>query len=196
LKAGGNYALNDSSDLISYYGGFEHSFSERTGIDVKLGGNTVDRDNGTSKSGFFASASMTHSVSERLGITGYARYGLDDTFVGLPLDIGNALFSSRTNLRLGLKANYKVSERVGLYGGASIVRSEYHDGIGVNSAGVAGTVDDAETFLYNINIGLKYGFNDNLSAVLNYNHTGSTSDDSSAYEYDRNRYSAGLEYKF
>ncbi len=197
LKAGGNYGLGENSDNISYYGGFEHSFSDRTGIDVVVGGNTVDRDNGYSKSGFYGSATMTHAASDRLSLSGYARYGLDDTFVSLFLDDYNAaaVFSARTNLRLGFKADYKVSERIGFYGGVSIVNSEYHDGAAQNSTGI-GSVDDASTFIYNVNAGLKYGFNDNLSAVLNYNHTGSMSDDSSPYEYDRNRYSAGLEYKF
>ncbi len=200
LKGGHVFGLNDSSDSHRFFGGFEHSFSERTGIDVEVGANTLDRDNGYSSDGFFASVSVSHLASETLSYRAYARYDTNDLFTSVPLSISapdangrrtiaRARFQARRNLRLGGSFSYQFSENLGLFGGLSVVNTTYIDD-------QAGAVDNSSSLIFNVNAGISYKLTENLSGVLNYNHTQSISDDLPLYEYDRNRFSLGLEYAF
>jgi len=197
LKAGHNTAFNDTTSTTSnsYFGGIEHSFSERAGFDIEVGGSSVGDD-----SGLYVNSNLRYAVSDRLNLTAYFRFNTDDILVNnlptgnsVPTDLAD--FESRDSLSTGLRANYNVNRSLVLHGGFDIQNIDYNDrsdsGFGPIAQG-----GDFDTTLYHINAGLSYSFSEKLSAVFNYNYTTSEADDSIFFEYDRNRYSVGLTYRF
>ena len=186
LKGAYTFGLRPDTDTNShrYVVGFEHSLSERTGVDFSIGGNTLVRDNGFDRTTVFVNGAVSHTASDRLNFRGYVRYGLDDIFTNL----GDDIFEARETLRLGLNFNYTLNRKVSYNGGISAVSTNYIESTTNGS--------DQNTWLYNINLGMRYSLSDNLTATFNYNFTQSLSDDIDVFEYKRNRYSVGLEYAF
>ncbi len=186
LKGAYTFGLRPDTDtnFHRYEVGFEHSLSERTGIDFTIGGNTIDRDNGFNRTALFVNGAVSHTASDRLNFRGYVRYGIDDIF----LNLGNDTFQARETLRLGLNFNYTLNQKVSYHGGISVISTDYIESTTNGS--------DQNTWLYNINLGMSYSLSSKLSATLNYNFTQSLSDDIAGFEYKRNRYSLGLQYAF
>ncbi len=196
------YRINENSDMHTYSVGMEHSFTERTGFGAKVGAQSISPDSGESSTSPYVHASLNHKVNQQFSVSGYVNYGLDDNFTSLLYSIDDdgsrnyARYSSRKNLRIGMRANYIVSERMELFGGVAIVNSDYQDLQSVSSSLTGMGIDDSSAMIYNLNIGFRYGLTNTLSIVGSYNYSKSSSDEADPYDYSRNRYSLGVEAAF
>jgi len=205
LKAGQNIRFNENSKHYSASVGLEHSFSERTGLNFKIGAGGLRADSGYSTNSLYLETSVTHQSSEKLSFNGYAKYGVDDNFTQIattPINVpgtfigfDTATFQAKKSLRAGLSANYAFSPKLSLYSGLSVVHTTYIDQNGTTNI-LGQSYSDIGALIFNINAGIKFGITDTSSAVFNMNHTTSSSDEAVGFDYSRNRYSLGVESLF
>lgn len=205
LTASYNFVDGENSDGHVISGGIEHTVSDRTGFSLRGGVSSYDYDGGGSRTAPYVNASLRHRVNEQLSLTGYINYNQDDHLNTIatacdPANLGGLLytrFESRESLRLGLRANYTLSEKVSLFGGVSLVSSEYENGSILTAAGGdPNGPSDASALIYNLNAGFRYGITNNVSLVGSYNFSDSSSDEAQPFEYTRNRYSLGVQATF
>ena len=96
-------------------------------------------------------------------------------------------------LRVGFNANYELTPRITLFGGADLIRSTFRDGRRLTPP--FGSVADANETLYNLAAGASVKITDMLTGTVTYNHTDSTSDLPNR-QFGRNRISVGVSAEF
>ena len=103
-----------------------------------------------------------------------------------------AEYSDKLTLRVGVSADYQVSQALSIYGGVDVISASFDDGNQVSGVGNPG---DADETLVNAYIGAGLRFTENLTGNITYNYTNSDSDIPNR-DYDRNRISVGVEATF
>lgn len=168
--------------------GVEHRFSPNSVVALKGGVQLRDVDGGASSESPFVEAAFRSQVNEQLFVRAYARYGVED----YSTSFRGYTFDTQTVIRLGLTANYVVSQRLTLNAGATYISGEYADGR-TAPGGIA--LPDQDYDLINLQVGFSLKVNDGVSLYGSYNWTDSTSDLGSR-DYERNRANIGVRVDF
>jgi len=170
--------------------GLEHRFSPNTVGIIRAGAQVRSVDgssNGDSTNPSFEAALNT-KVNEQFSLRAYGRYSVED-YSRL---LNGVVYDDAMTLRLGVTANYQVSQALSLQGGVNYQFLNYDN----RQDGTAGSVDED---LFNAFVGfdLQVAENVYLNGTYNYESLGSDFDSgSSNREYDRNRYSLGVRATF
>jgi len=194
LTAGYRYGItnNDgSNDSSSHFitGGIEHRISPVSAIVLRGGVQIVDPDNGSSRAEPFVEGSFRSQLTQQLGVQAFLRYSSEEFNQRVVSSSGTSFFEENQTLRFGLRANYALNPKVSLFGGVSVIFTDYQDAITP-----VGAPDGDET-LVNLNIGASYQLTDNLYLTGSYNYT-DVSSDFDGREYDRNRVQLGVQATF
>ena len=198
-SANGNVSDATNQFLL---GGLEHRFNQRsTGI-LRVGAQIRDVENGRSSNSPYVEGSFRTAINSQLSLRSYVRYGVEDfqRNVAAPpviVVVGNnvflqsrsAVYANTDTLRLGVTADYSVSQDLVLSGGINYAALNYND---LQVGNLASSVDDE--FL-NVFVGVSLRVTDNVSVNARYNFEDLTSD-IGARGYDRNRFSLGASTQF
>lgn len=168
--------------------GTEYRFSPNSVIAVKAGMQMRDVDGGTDEDSPFFEGAIRTRVNSELSIRSFARYSVED--YGTSFD--GFTFDTNSTLRVGVSADYVISPQLTLQAGANVIMMDMEDGRNVPGPGA---VDDADTDLLNLYLGLSYKINDGLYVTGSYNWTDSDSDLQNR-SYERNRFAIGLRTEF
>ncbi len=165
--------------------GIEHRFSPNTVGILRAGAQfrSVDNSNSGSETSPNVEAALRSQVSEQLSLNSYVRYSGED----YSRQIGGNVYDNSNTLRVGVTADYRVSQALSLQGGINYQFLSYEDG------GVG--VSDVDEDLFNAYVGfdLRIAENVYLNGTYNFEDLGSDIDDR---EYDRNRFSLGVRATF
>jgi hypothetical protein len=186
-------AASDSTDQFFTIGA-NHNLTPTT-IIVAEGGvqfRDVDSANGDNSTNPYLSLTLRSRMNEQLTIGGFVRYAAEANDTVRPVAGVSSEFDSRLTLRVGLTADYQVSQRLSFFSGLDVINSSFEEGR--TTAGGA-SVGDQDELLVNANIGASLQFTDYLSGSISYNFTDSNSDFANS-EYERNRVSLGLRAEF
>lgn len=182
----------DSSDLYLLVGA-EHRLSENTILIANVGAQIreVDGAGGSDSTSPYMELTLRSQVNQQFTVSAFLRYGAEvyDTVVALPL---LTEYDQRLTLRIGTQANYQVSQKLSLFGGADIISTSFEDGRAV--AGGASQSDQDE-LLFNAYVGASLKITEYLDGTISYNFTHADSDIPNR-SYDRNRISVGLKAEF
>ena len=168
--------------------GAEHRFSPNSVIAVKAGVQMRDVDGGASEDSPFFEGAIRTRVNGQLSVRSFARYSIED--YGTSFD--GSTFDTNSTLRVGVSADYVISPQLTFQAGANVILMDMEDGRLVPGPGA---INDEETNLLNLYLGLSYKINDGLYVTGSYNWTESDSD-LPGRAYERNRYSIGLRTEF
>jgi len=197
-------ASGNVSDATNQFilGGLEHRFNQRSTGVLRVGAQIRDVENGRSSNSPYVEGSFRTAINSQLSLRSYVRYGVEDfqRNVAAPpviVVIGNdvflqsrsAVYANTDTLRLGLTADYSVSQDLVLSGGINYAALNYND---LQVGNLANSIDDE--FL-NVFVGLSLRVTDNVSVNARYNLEDLTSD-VDARGYDRNRFSIGASTRF
>lgn len=197
-QTNGDGLASDSTNQF-FLVGFEHRFSPNTVFVVSAGAQLreLDGSNSDSSTNPYVEMALNTQVNTQFSVGAFARYGAEDfdTVVNPkgfnPLYL--AEYGQRLTLRVGVSAQYQISEKLSLFSGLDLITSSYEDGRRVS--GPLLSAPDLDETLINAYVGASLKFTDNLFGTLTYNFTDSTSD-ASGRDYDRNRISVGLRAEF
>jgi|688.fasta_scaffold29976_5 hypothetical protein len=188
--------LASDSDDLYFLAGFEHRFSPSTILIGRAGVQYRDVDGGDSSTAPYVEAALNTRVNEQFSIRAFARYGIEayDTVQSVK-SIPGAIydFSERSTLRIGVSAEYALSEMVSIFGGVDYIPVTFDDGNLVSGAGPA-TVSGLDEDLINLYVGVSLKLTENLYTSLSYNYSDSSSD--LRQDYDRNRVNLGVRFEF
>lgn len=183
------------SDTSNQYilAGLEHRFSPQTSAIIRAGVQLRDVDGGKSSSSPYLEASLRTKVNQQLGIRAYARYGVEDysrslsngSIAGSPF----AVYSGSDTLRIGLTADYQVSQELSLTAGINYAMLTYED-ILPGFVGASSVDED----LLNAFVGFDLNLTESLVLNGRYNFEDLASD--AGRDYDRNRFSVGVSTSF
>jgi hypothetical protein len=188
--------LASDSDDLYFLAGFEHRFSPSTILIGRAGVQYRDVDGGDSSTAPYVEAALNTRVNEQFSIRAFARYGIEaydtvQSVKSIPAAIYD--FSERSTLRIGVSAEYALSEMVSIFGGVDYIPVTFDDGNLVSGAGPA-TVSGLDEDLINLYVGVSLKLTENLYTSLSYNYTDSSSD--LRQDYDRNRVNLGVRFEF
>jgi len=177
------------SDNHFILAGLEHRFSPNTSATIRAGAQIREVDGGSSSSDPFIEASFRSQVNSQLNVTGYARWGVEDfarsfSFPGQ----ATSVYSGSQTLRLGATANYQVSRPLSLIAGVNYVNVDYEDLISGPGP------DSFEEDLFNVFVGFDLDLGNGLNFNGRYNFE--TLDSDVDRDYDRNRFTLGLQKTF
>lgn len=194
----GDGAAADTTDHF-LLAGIEHRFSPNSIIIVRAGAQFHDVDGGEDSTSPFLELATSTRVNEQFTVRAFARYSLES--YDTTQSYGNALydFSERQTLRIGVSAEYAISQALSVFGGVDYIPSSFDEGRFVSWNGLGAVpqprVSGLDEDLINAYIGLSLKFTDNLSGSLTYNFTDSSSDLNNR-DYDRSRVSVGVRAEF
>jgi hypothetical protein len=188
--------LASDSDDLYFLAGFEHRFSPSTILIGRAGVQYRDVDGGDSSTAPYVEAALNTRVNEQFSIRAFARYGIEaydtvQSVKSIPAAIYD--FSERSTLRIGVSAEYALSEMVSIFGGVDYIPVTFDDGNLVSGAGPA-TVSGLDEDLINLYVGVSLKLTENLYTSLSYNYSDSSSD--LRQDYDRNRVNLGVRFEF
>lgn len=190
----GDGLAEDSTDQY-LLAGLEHRFSPNSIIIVKAGAQFRDVDGGDKSTNPFLELATSTRVNEQFSVRAFARYSVESYDSVQALGAGLYDFSERQTLRLGVSAEYALSQKLALFGGVDYIPSSYDEGNLKNAApGVPASVSGLDEDIFNTYIGLSIKFNECLTGTLTYNYTDASSDFTG--DYDRNRVSVGIRAEF
>lgn len=193
---------DDRGDVNSHsiLGGIERKLSATSALVVRAGAQITSPENGDSRTTPFVEATLKSQLSEQLGLRAFARYSQEEWNRGLRNQYGSGAdefeslqFGGSDTLRIGLKANYALSPRVSLFGGANLVVTQYEDL--ERAASTEYPDDDGSESILNLNTGASYQMTDNFFLTGSYNFTTSESD-FGGRDYERNRFQFGVQTTF
>lgn len=168
-----------NSDFTTHYAlaGIEKAWSERTNGSFRAGASFYKSSRKNDTAPYFEAA-LHHQTSDKTTLTAFTSYDFDGSELGS--------YGSRTSLRVGAEANYRMTKRLSLNGGMNYTHS--------NFAGSATTGDVSEHEL-SATAGIGYQLWDNVNLDATYSHTLLNSDDSNR-DYTRDRISLGINANF
>jgi len=173
--------------------GIEHRFSPNTVLTVNTGAQLREKDGigGNNSTNPYLEMALRTQVNQQFGVSAFVRYGSEDydTIVATPLP---SEYDDRLTLRVGVSANYQISEYLSLFAGLNVISTSYESG---RLANTVIPVDDASETLLNASIGASIKFTDHIYGTVTYNFTNSDSDIANR-NYDRNRISVGVSAQF
>lgn len=189
-----------SSDYTDHYllGGVEHRFSPNTILVARVGAQFHEADaiGGSDTTSPYFEATVRTQVNEQFSIRGFARYGVEAYDTVRTVGFGVYEFDDRQTFRLGVSAEYALSEMLSFFSGVDYIPATFDDGRLVGAFApsplVAGGLDED---VWNAYIGLSVKFTEMLYGTLSYNYTDSSSD-FIGQSYDRNRVNVGLRAEF
>jgi len=196
-----------ASDATDHYllAGIEHRFSPTTILIARAGTqfHQVDAVGSSDTTSPFFELNLSSQINSEFKVSAFLRYGLEnnDTVraVGFPGQLYE--FSSRGTLRVGVKADYAISQKLSILAGVDYIPASFKDGRKVADDGdpltpvAPATASGLSEDVINAYIGLSLKFTDTISGDLTYDFTESTSDllDNT---YNRNRVSVGIRAEF
>ncbi|MGE9267429.1 MAG: outer membrane beta-barrel protein [Verrucomicrobiales bacterium] len=163
--------------------GVEQRFSPQTVGVFRAGLQERDVDGGASNSNLYIEGALNTQVNESLSLNAFVRYGTED----YNRRIGAAIYDDSNTLRIGAKANYAVSPRLTLHGGAHYLAYGYEEG--------RFGAPDVDEDLFNVYAGFTFEVRENLYLNGSYNFD-TYSSDVNFREYDRNRFNLGVQMVF
>lgn len=163
--------------------GLEHRFSPLSVVTLRAGVQLRDVDNGEDSSNPFVEAGIQTRLAPLTTLRGYVRYSSEDYATSFP----TGSYDNVLTLRAGLQLNHQLSQKVNVYAGIDYIDQSYED-----SPNGLGDLDEQ---LVNYNVGLAYQINQTFSLTGTYNFSDLSSDDD-AREYDRNRFTVGVQAQF
>lgn len=193
----GDGLASDSTDHYLLVGA-EHRFSPNTILIVRAGAQFHETEGfGSSDSTSpYVEATLRTEVNEQFAVRAFARYGIEGYDTVRPIGTELYEFSDRTTLRLGVSADYVVSQSLSIFGGVDYIPATFDDGRWVGGLGfgplAAGGLDED---ILNAYVGLSIKITDNLYGTVAYNYTDADSD-FFGQSYDRNRVSVGVRAEF
>ncbi|MCX8239640.1 MAG: hypothetical protein OSB05_12540 [Akkermansiaceae bacterium] len=188
----GGGAVTDSTNQY-VLAGLEHRFSPQTTGVIRAGVQIRDVDKGQSGTSPYAEASLKTQINEQLSLKAYGRYGIEDYARALR-DLNTRVFSvysDTDSLRLGLTANYQISQDLALNAGVNYAGMEYNNLLSGQSPRAAASVGEN---LLNTYVGFDLKVSDNVYLNGRYNVEDLESD--AGRDYDRNRFSVGVSTTF
>lgn len=210
LTADYRYSQTDGNDLASdstnHYilVGAEHRFSPNT-VGIIRGGaqiREVDSAQSDNTTDPYLELMLNTRVNEQFALKSFLRYGIEDydTVVAANGYVGGVFgttlteFDSRNTLRVGLSAEYTISQKLSVFGGVDYIMSDYNDGHTTVFPQTAFGGSPSED-LINAYVGVSFAFTEQIFADLSYNYTDSSSD-LPGRDYDRNRVNLGVRMEF
>jgi len=183
--------------------GVEHRFSPNTILVAKAGAQIRESDafNGNDSTNPFVELAVRSRINEVFSVRGFLRYSAEvydttRTIIGPGGALGVYDFDDRQTLRMGVRGDYQISQKLSVFGGVDYIPASFDDGRLVGAgAGFPANFGGLEEDLFNVYLGLSVQITDYLYGSVSYNYTDSSSD-FPAYTYDRNRVSIGLRAEF
>lgn len=184
-------AGNVNSHLIT--AGLERRLNENSIFKLRAGVQVRDVDGGESTTGPYIEGAIRTQVNERFSLRAFARYSTEEYGTSFL----NGTYDENNTFRIGVNANYRVSQPLTLLGGVNYINTSFEEGRTVpdRTTLAAGRLADADQDLYNIFVGFSYELNDGVFFNGTYNWTTSDSDIPNR-DYDRNRASLGVRVTF
>jgi len=191
---------NLASDATDHYilAGIEHRFSPTTILIARAGAqiHQVDSLGSSDSTSPYVELNLNSQINSAFQVRAFLRYGLENYDTVRAVGIPTALyeFDSRQTLRIGVNAEYAISQKLSIFGGVDYIPSQFDDGrlkSGVGPATASGLSED----LINAYIGLSVKFTDTITGDVSYNYTDSSSD-LFGNDYDRNRVNLGIRAEF
>ena len=165
--------------------GLEHRFSPNTVGSIKAGVQNRDVDGGDDSTNPYVEASLRSQVNEQISVRAYARYGVEDYSRSI-LGVG---FEGSETLRIGVNGTYAVSEQLSINAGVNYVNLGYVDP-------VLAFVPEVDEDNLNLSVGFRLELSDTMWVDGSYNFETLSSDVGALREYDRNRFSLGINTRF
>lgn len=198
-ETAGDKLSSDYNDQY-YLIGAEHRFSANTVGIVRAGlqlHSVTDGNNDSSSP--YVEFALNSRINDQFSVRAYVRYGIEGygSVQSLPNPfLGDTLveYDDRQTLRFGVSAEYIISPKFSIFGGADYIPSTYASGRYLQGPPLT-PIPDLDEDIINAYIGLSMKFNDRLTGTLSYNFTTSSSDITSN-DYNRNRISLGLSAEF
>jgi predicted porin len=172
--------------------GAEHRLSANTVAIVRAGAQLRDSDDGGSSSSPYLEGALQSRINSQVFVRSFIRYGIEDydTVQYVP----NAVeFDDHRVVRIGVSADYSLSQFVTLFSGVDYIHSNFQDGRDAVTSAPVGLEPTED--LVNLYVGFAYKVTPVFSLNGSYNYTDSTSDIDSR-NYDRNRVSLGVSAEF
>lgn len=175
--------------------GAEHRLNPNTVAIVRAGAQLRDVDGGGSPTSPYLEGALQSRINSQLFVRSFIRYGIEDydTVQFLPAYANAIQFSDRRVMRIGLSADYALSQAVTLFSGVDYIHANFEDGRNTFTNAAVG--DEPTEDLVNLYLGFSYKITPVVSINGSYNYTDSSSDIASR-EYDRNRVSLGVSAEF
>ncbi|BCU76958.1 hypothetical protein [Luteolibacter sp. LG18] len=209
-----------ASDATDQYAllGVEYRLSPNTIFVAKAGVQLHDVDtvsgNGDTTNPYFEAA-LNSQINSAFRVRAFARYSNENydtvrTVFGAingtnQFDLYE--FTSRETLRLGVSADYTLSQRLSLFAGVDYIPASFDNGLLRNSAaqppaqigddfgGIPAAVSGLSEDMFNAYIGVSVKLTDRITGDVSYNYTDSSSD-LFANTYNRNRINVGVRAEF
>jgi len=175
--------------------GAEHRLSPNAVAIVRAGAQLRDVDGGDSTSSPYLEGALQSRINTQLSVRGFIRYGIEDydTVQFVPTEVEAVEYSDRRVTRLGVSADYALSQAVTLFSGVDYIHADFQEGRTTVSNLPVGFEPSED--LVNLYVGFSYKVTPVFSVNGSYNYTDSISDIASR-EYDRNRVSLGVSAEF
>jgi uncharacterized protein (PEP-CTERM system associated) len=191
-QTSGDGLASDSTNHFLLLGA-EHRLNPNTVAIVRAGAQLRDVDGGDdSSSSPYLEGALQSRINPQLLVRSFIRYGIEDydtvQFVPAPVE-----FADRRVVRVGVSADYTLSQEITLFAGVDYINSDFQDGR--NAVTKVPVADELTEDLVNLYVGFSYQINPALALTGSYNYTDSSSDLDSR-SYDRNRVSLGVRADF
>jgi hypothetical protein len=172
--------------------GAEHRLSPNTVAIVRTGAQLRDVDGGDSSSSPYLEGALQSRINSQLFVRSFIRYGIEDydTVQFIPTAVE---YSDRRVVRVGVSADYALSQFVTIFSGVDYIHADFQDGRDAATNVPVGFEPSED--LINLYVGFSYKINPVFSVNGSYNYTDSSSDIDSR-SYDRNRVSLGVSAEF
>ncbi len=183
-QTSGDGAARDSTRQ-TILAGIESQLSPNTAFTLRAGVQLRDIDGprGSSSSPHIE-AGLRTQVNEALSLRGYVRFSNED----YSKFVNTTQFEGSDTLRIGVNAQYRVSQDLTLNGGVNYTQVTFVDDLN-------GVSPDVDEDAFNASIGFDYRISNGMFVTGTYNFADYSSD-FAAREYDRSRYSLGVRAEF
>lgn len=188
----GDGLASDSTDVY-LLAGIEHRFSPTTIGIARVGAQFRDVDGGDSPTAPYFELALNSQINQQFKVRAFSRYGIEVYDTVQFVNTGLYDFSERTVFRLGISADYALSETLSFFGGVDYIPATFDDGTLVSGTGPS-NVGGFDEDVINLYVGVSVKFTDQLFGSLSYNYTDSSSD--LQRDYERNRVNLGVRFEF
>ena len=175
-----NYLYMPGMNSITNYAlvGFDHSFSPKSSMTLRAGGEIQDENGGNTSTSPYAEVTANYQYQRYSSLQAYLNYGFQYSNLAI----------SQTNkaLRLGVTVTHGITPRLSAFLGFFYEHDDY------SSTPVASAFSE-DTL--NVNTGLRFALTPKISLQAGYQHTTLLSD-APALEFDQNVFTLGANYNF
>ena len=126
-------------DSTSHYFllGVEQRFSPTTILIARAGAQVSDYDGGDTNTNPFLELALNSQINTQLRVRAFARYSIEPYDTVQVVGVNRFQFDERKTFRLGVSADYSISQSLSLFGGLDYIPTSYDSGRAVDGSGLS-----------------------------------------------------------